>query len=308
MRPGNTLDPVVAFRVCKAYNDLGGRHVKITGGEPSLWPHLVDLVRHLKQEVGIERVDVLSRDPAIGDLAPRLATAGTDLLNVSLDTLRPTVHRMITGVNDLAELLEAIESCVATGIDTKINMVILADINSEEVPDMIRYCERNGIKTLKLLDVIKDLHSGTEGYRSRLASLHGGSLQDLYTPIRPLAEKLRAKAVKTRTVNQGGLGHPMLSLQMPSGLEIVMKDHSAGAWYGRKCDNCRYFPCHDALMGLRLTPDNRLQYCLLRDDVFVDLRPSLISPTNGLVGVVRGALSVFESAIFRGSIGPHEDK
>jgi cyclic pyranopterin phosphate synthase len=54
---------------------------------------------------------------------------------------------------------------------------------------------------------------------------------------------------------------------------VVFKDSRAGAWYGDICKDCVFFPCHDALMALRLTSDGRLQFCLLREDIAINLAP-----------------------------------
>jgi cyclic pyranopterin phosphate synthase len=294
-----SLDPDVGLRVGEVYRRLGGTQVKISGGEPAKWKPLVGFVHDLKQTLGFSQVDVLSRDPLFGSIAADLADAGADMLNMSLDSLRPEVHREITGVDDLPAVLRAIEQCVATGLPVKINSVVLDSINSAEIPDLIAYCESIGVKSLKLLDAIRDLHSEHATHQGRLYQLRGCTLPDLYTPLAPIADALRAQSVMTRVVTQGGLGHPMLSLQLRSGLEVIMKDHSAGAWYGSNCTGCRHYPCHDALMALRLTPDARLQFCLLRDDVSIDLRPNLVLPTNGLADMVRRALNIYQAATFR---------
>jgi hypothetical protein len=94
---------------------------------------------------------------------------------------------------------------------------------------------------------------------------------------RPCCGAVLADRGERRNADAGGLGHPMTVLAMPSGLEVVTKDSRAGLGTGDVCDGCPFFPCHDALMALRLTADRRLQFCLLREDVAVPLAEALVA-------------------------------
>lgn len=271
--------------------------IKLTGGDPALWPPLVDAVRQLKRIVGFQEVHVISRHPKIGELAFDLVEAGTDLINLSVDSLRPEVHREITGINDLPDVLTAVRHAVASGVAVKVNTVVMAGVNDHEIEDLVRYFESIGVRELKLLDVIQDLDVG-ETFSGRLAKHRGRRLRDLYAPLDPIVERLRPQALSEQIVNQGDLGHPMLAMHLRSGLTVTVKNHRAGAWYGSKCGGCRYFPCHDALMALRLTADLRLQFCLLREDVAVNLRTALANGPQALRDAIDQAFDVYRGARF----------
>jgi GTP 3',8-cyclase len=291
------IDPSDLVLVMQGLSRLGLDHVKLTGGDPALWEPLVPTVAALKRDAGISEIHVISRHPTIAKLADGLARSGADLINLSIDTLDPSTHRKITGIDDLHGLLDAVDACVRCGVPCKVNMVVMRGINDAEVLRMVEFCEAKGIVTLKLLDMIEDLHLGTENFAPRLRVFGIRDLRDLYISLAVITDTLRARAVRARTIHQGGLGHPMLSLIMPSGLEVLIKDHHAGAWYGSMCRACPHYPCHDALMALRLTADLRLQFCLLRDDITVDLKPHLHS--GALDAVLEQALGVYATATFR---------
>ena len=94
----------------------------------------------------------------------------------------------------------------------------------------------------------------------------------------------------------------MTVLTMPSGFEVVTKDSRAGAWYGEVCNGCPFFPCHDALMALRLTADRRLQFCLLREDITMPLGDALRGEDDAeLTALVQRAVETYASATFRRS-------
>jgi cyclic pyranopterin phosphate synthase len=297
------LDPDDLLAVVRAFTGHGLRDVKLTGGDPALWQPLVDTVRRLKDEAGLDHVEVISRHPRIGQLVPTLTEAGADLINVSLDTLKPGLHHEITGVDDLNEVLEAVRSCARHVPACKVNTVVMAGVNDGEIDDLVAFCEDAGVRTIKLLDVIRDLDDGGESFARRLARLRAARLRDLYLPLGPVAERIRRRAVAHEVRTQGALGHPMTVLRLASGLEVVVKDHQAGAWYGSICRSCRYYPCHDALMAVRLTADLRLQFCLLREDVAVDVRPLLREPA-ALAKRVGEVLDVYRSATFAKEVSP----
>lgn len=295
-KAGRELDPNLVARVVSVFKLYGGNAVKITGGDPALWKPLINSVRQLKREVGVENIEVISRHPRIGDLAESLEDAGVDVINLSIDTLNPALHQEITGVNDLEQVLAAAAKCASTGMKCKINTVVMAGINDQEIDGIIEFCERIGADNLKLLDLIKDLEDGAESYSTRLVRIQGRTPRQVYQPMSPIVQRLLSRAVSTQELHQGGLGHPMLGLRLPSGLEVIVKDHHAGAWYGSICKTCRFYPCHDALMALRLTADARLQFCLLREDVAIELEPYLNAGNGHLESAISEALEVYETA------------
>ncbi len=302
------LDPDHLIAVATAVRAQGVDGIKLTGGDPALYEPLVDAVRRLRVEAGMREVEVISRHPRIGELAPALAEAGVTLFNVSLDTLDRELHREVCGVDDHVEVLAAIKACVATGVPVKVNVVVMSGINTSEIEQLVAFCEEAGVHSVKLLDIIKDLGEGTESFARRLEIKRGRKLDDLYVPLEDLAADLRGRAIDEQVVQQGGLGHPMTVLTMPSGTKVVIKDSTAGAWYGSVCRGCPLFPCHDALMALRLTADARLQFCLLREDVTVDLAPLLTQGDEAaLAAQVEAAFEMYGEAYFRpGNATPQE--
>jgi len=302
------LSPDALLEVATAVRAQGVTGIKLTGGDPALYEPLVEVVDRLCREAGFAEIEVISRHPRIGELAPALAEAGVTQFNVSLDTLDAGLHKEICGVADHAEVLAAIGACVATKVPVKVNVVVMSGINTHEIDGLISFCEEAGVDSVKLLDIIKDLGEGSESFARRLEIKRERQLPDLYVPLEELVGDLRMRAVDEQVVQQGGLGHPMTVFTMPSGTKVLVKDSNAGAWYGAVCRGCRHFPCHDALMALRVTADARLQFCLLREDVTVDLAPLLDKGDRaGLAAEVEAAFEMYAAAYFRpGDATPQE--
>lgn len=296
-----TVDDLIA--VAKAVRAAGITSIKLTGGDPALYGPLEDAVLRLKREGGFTEIEVISRHPLIGERAERLAAAGVTQFNMSLDTLDKRLHHELCGVDDLLEVTGALQKCIKTGVPVKVNMVVMGGINDDEVAGLAGFCAASGVRTLKLLDVIKDLDEGAESFARRLAIKRGKKLPELYVPLETFAARFAAMAVRQEVRTQGGLGHPMTVVTLRSGLEVMLKDSGAGAWYGSVCGGCPVFPCHDALMALRLTADLRLQFCLLRQDNTVDLS-NAIRDEHQLGALIGAALEPYADAYFRTSNPP----
>lgn len=288
------IDMEDALKICRLYREKGGTEVKITGGDPVFWPDLVPFVHCLKNQIGFPKVEVITRSPKISEKMKSLVASGMDVLNFSLDTTSKNTYEQITGCYDYDTLIVAIQDC-AKVVPVKINSVIMKGINDSNIKELVAFCESAGVQQLKLLDVIDDLQDIGTGNSSRLHELGIERLNDLYVSLAPICEEIKKDAILDRIVYQGGLGHPMNEFKMASGLTITVKNSENGAWYGKPCENCPSYPCHDALMAIRLTPSNGLQYCLLNDQATVSL--------NGLTAeeiahIFCDALSIFENACF----------
>ena len=84
------------IRAIGAFTDIGFTKFRLTGGEPTVRPHLVDIVRSIKQFPGVEEVTMTTNALLMGRMADDLAAAGMDRINVSLDTLDAERFKAIT--------------------------------------------------------------------------------------------------------------------------------------------------------------------------------------------------------------------
>lgn len=249
-----TLD--IAKMVAKVYKDSGGTEIKISGGDPAYWPYLVDFVYYLKKNLLLEKVEVITRSTKIEEIVDELISAGLDVLNFSLDTINKEKYEYVTGKRDFVSYLNTIESC-SKKVFCKINTVVMHGINDDEWRNLIEFCEKNRIRQLKLLDYIDDLSGNLN---------EGDSRQKYFLPLDSICTWLRKLYGSERIIYQGGLGHPMNSFTTNQGVEIICKNSKNGAWYSDECEFCSNYPCHDALMAVRVSTANSFQLCLLNPD------------------------------------------
>lgn len=123
---------------------LGWRKVRLTGGEPLVRKDCVELVRLLarRKRTGngnrLHELVMTSNAILLGRFAGRLAEAGLDRVNVSLDTLIAERFRLITGYDKHTEVMDGIEAAVETGLTpVKINTVLIRGSTEDEFLDFV---------------------------------------------------------------------------------------------------------------------------------------------------------------------------
>jgi cyclic pyranopterin phosphate synthase len=127
------------YTVAKVAAGLGINKVRLTGGEPLVRLGLADLVKMLAGIKGIDDLSLTTNGILLAPNAAALKKAGLRRVNVSLDTLRPERFRQITRCGELEDTLKGIEAAKVAGLEpVKINMVVMAGINDDELIDFTR--------------------------------------------------------------------------------------------------------------------------------------------------------------------------
>ena len=123
----------------RAAAELGTTKVRLTGGEPTIRPGLVELVREINSFPGIRQVAMTTNGLLLAELAEPLAQAGLQGLNVSIDTLDPAKFRRITRWGDLGRVWDGIAAAEAAGLKPlKLNTVVTRGFNDDEVVALAR--------------------------------------------------------------------------------------------------------------------------------------------------------------------------
>ena len=112
------------LRVAGIMAEMGICKIKLTGGEPLLHRRLPELAGEIKKIPGIRKVTVTTNGILLKEQMARLAAAGVDGINVSLDTLDRECFRRITRRDLLEKAVEGIRSALRyPEISLKINCV-----------------------------------------------------------------------------------------------------------------------------------------------------------------------------------------
>jgi len=119
-------------RLITIFAATGFRKIRFTGGEPTLRPALVDLVRHAHQTAGIESVGLTTNGVLLAGLAAPLRAAGLRSVNLSLDTLDADKFRQITRWGNLPDVLAGLHAAAAAGLGIKLNAVVSRGTNDRD--------------------------------------------------------------------------------------------------------------------------------------------------------------------------------
>jgi GTP 3',8-cyclase len=123
---------------------MGLRRVRITGGEPTIRPNVERLVALLRAVPLIDDISLSTNGVLLPKLAPALAAAGLDRVNISADSLRP---ERIAAVARRSLDFDPVRSATAAqhaGLGpVKLNVVVMRGMNDDEVGDFARLTRDN---------------------------------------------------------------------------------------------------------------------------------------------------------------------
>jgi GTP 3',8-cyclase len=230
---------------------LGLRRLRITGGEPTLRPDLVTLVRLLRAVPQIEDIALSTNGVRLPELSAPLHAAGLDRVNMSVDSLRPERIASIARRNLGFDPIRAAMAAQAAGIGPiKLNVVVMRGINDDEILDFARLTLEHPwhVRFIELMPV--------------------GELRELtWDHVVPSDEiRARLEAAGTLLPDEGparGNG-PAVYSRLPGGVGTIGFITPMTHTY---CSTCN---------RVRLTADGRLRTCLFGDHE-VDLRTPLRS-------------------------------
>lgn len=121
------------------FADLGFDKYRLTGGEPTIRPNIVEIVRGMKAIPGVRSVSMTTNGVLLRKLARPLAEAGLERVNISVDTLDPVRFHKITRWGDLDSVWDGILAAEEAGLlPIKLNAVVARGYNEDDVAELAR--------------------------------------------------------------------------------------------------------------------------------------------------------------------------
>ena len=128
------------IRLARLFVASGVRKIRLTGGEPLLREGIEDIAREIGQCAGLQTLAITTNGLLLPKKLDRLRAAGVNLVNISLDTLRPDRFETITRRRGLSIVLKAIDAALQSGIGpVKVNCVVMRDFNEDELEDFVAW-------------------------------------------------------------------------------------------------------------------------------------------------------------------------
>jgi cyclic pyranopterin phosphate synthase len=248
--PAEMMQDGEVLLLTRLFANLGFEKIRLTGGEPTVRAHIVDIVRGITSTAGIRSVSLTTNGVLLSKLAQPLAAAGLGRVNISIDTLNPAKFKRLTRNGDIEDVWEGILAAENAGLTpVKLNAVVVRGFNEEDVLDLANLT-RDHPWQMRFIEMMP-LGGETDLQTGRMVS--SGEVQERIeqavgslTPIN--GDDLDGEARLFRIQGaQGDIGF-ISSISSPF------------------CADCS---------RARLTPDGILRMCLLRDyeiDLLTPLR------------------------------------
>jgi cyclic pyranopterin phosphate synthase len=119
------------------FAELGFDKIRLTGGEPTVRAHVVELVRGIASTPGINSLSMTTNGILLSQLAQPLKEAGLQRVNISIDSLDPQKFRRLTRWGSLDDVWKGILAAEAAGLTPiKLNAVVVNGYNEDDVVDL----------------------------------------------------------------------------------------------------------------------------------------------------------------------------
>ena len=228
-------------RLITLFGRLGFRKIRFTGGEPTLRPGLVDLVRHAAATPGITAVGLTTNGVLLDQLAQPLRDAGLQTANISIDSLDEDKFRRLTRWGSLRDVQAGLAAAARAGLRIKLNAVVCRGINDgEDVVALARLTLANPWQ----VRFIEQMPFGNNAdFQKRGMVSEAELLAVLTTAFGPL-----------ELVNGGRLDGEARLFRLPAGQGTLGFISPVSQPFCAGCNR------------MRLTADGVLRLCLLRDN------------------------------------------
>lgn len=133
--------------VVKLFTELGISKIRLTGGEPLVRSDITDIIRLCKDKYRVKDVSLTTNGMLLAEKAEKLKASGLDRVNISIDSLKPSRYKDITGSESLHPVLEGIKKASDAGLNpVKVNVVVMRGKNEDEIDDFISMAGENRIE------------------------------------------------------------------------------------------------------------------------------------------------------------------
>ena len=243
-----SFDEIVTLT--RLLTSLGFDKIRLTGGEPTVHPQIVEIVGAIAGMPGVNSVSLTTNGVLLNKLAEPLAKAGLQRVNISLDTLNPLEYRRITRRGRFDQVWAGILAAESAGLKpVKLNAVIVRNFNESSLVDLSRLTYEHPWQ-VRFIEMMP----------------FGGAtaLQlDQVVKANEMRQVIQAALGPLELVNQGELDGEAQIYRLPGSQGQLGFIASVSVPFCASCSRAR------------LTADGHLRLCLLRDkevDLLTPLR------------------------------------
>ena len=254
------------FTVLRATSLLGFDKYRLTGGEPTVRPNLVNIVREIANLPGAREVAMTTNGLRLSSLAQPLKEAGLQRVNVSLDSLDEVKFHRMTRWGHVRDVLDGIRAAEAAGMQpVKVNCVVIRGYNEDDVIELSRLTYERDWQ-VRFLEVMP------------FADVAAFQQANIVT-MAEMISNIEAKLGKLVEQNAGKLDGEAKVYRLPGAIGEIGFISPVTAPFCASCSR------------VRLTADGTLRLCLLKDGE-LDLKTPVRrgASTDDLADLMRAAI------------------
>ena len=228
------------LRLVRLFVDLGIDKVRLTGGEPTVHPDLIPIVRGIR-DAGVRRISMTTNGLRLARLARPLKEAGMERVNISIDTLQADKFQRITRWGRLADVMDGLYAAEAAGLTpVKINAVVVRGYNDDDVASLaaLTLTQRWQVRYIEMMP-FGDV---------------AGFAQDAAVSQEEIMQRIEAELGRLELVDNGRLDGEAKLYRLKGALAPIGFISTLTNPFCASCSR------------VRLTADGKLRLCLLRDD------------------------------------------
>ncbi len=179
-----SFDDIVDFSTFAV--SQGINKIRLTGGEPLVRKGICTLINSLSHIKGLKELSLTTNGQLLPEMGEEIFKSGLNRINISLDTINPTLYSKLSRGGSLQKVLDGIQIvkkiCTTPDRPIKINSVLMPQITQQERYNLEKYAKEEGLQLryIKCMDL-------SQGTFSQVIGGNGGDC--------PHCNRLRLSAV-----------------------------------------------------------------------------------------------------------------
>lgn len=143
------LDISLAYQLINIFSELNIRHIVLIGGEPTIYPHLFEVIDYCHNKNIRCGIVTNGLKCAEIDFVKKLKGHGIHSISLSLKGEDENAFKNITGVDAFQKVISAVRLCLSEGIKVNVSMV-LTEENIESYIDGLALMREIGVNNFHL--------------------------------------------------------------------------------------------------------------------------------------------------------------
>jgi cyclic pyranopterin phosphate synthase len=277
------MDPGVFVALLDAFEQIGGREINVTGGEPLLHPKILEMLDTVGERP--YQLTFSTNGLALTRLLKAGRHFGIDQFKISLHTIREdeAAYQLLGRAWNYQRLRKNIQAIHGEGYKIILNYVLTKE-NLEDLPFVLDEAIALGVD-LKVIDLETTDHTPDHAEHRGLD----------YFAINSIAVQSAVDTISSRAefaeLIQGKVGSSLLRYTAGEST-ILVKNPALGKFETAMCTNCpKKTYCAEGVFALRVNANGTYKPCLIRNDFNVQDFPYTIPAASG------GVLPAMKKAI-----------